>query len=359
MQKYISKLIKIDQFITLDDFIGTALYHPFYGYYMKNNPIQKDFTTSPKVSNAFGIIIASYFLEKILKTNYYGFKKIHFVEFGGGDGNLTFDIMNFLMSTEKLNNPNIDFIVKKIHLHLVEISEKLENIQRNKLIDFDVPKYFCDNPGVFFSAFENSFKRKSKELFVFYSNEFFDALPIKQYCFSDGNFYEIVVMEENKKFIMGRKIINKKIIQYMPTDAKEGDIIEIPMLGWPIISKITDFMKNNPSIFMMIDYGYTENKRMSTLQSIYKKKKQTDILKNIGNSDITHLVDFSFFKKIFENGEIDADIQTQREFLIKNGIESLINDQNRAGINRLIEENQMGDLFKVLTSDSCFHKKFN
>lgn len=145
----------------------------------------------------------------------------------------------------------------------------------------------------------------------------------------------------------------------MPTDAKEGDIIEIPMLGWPIISKITDFMKNNPSIFMMIDYGYTENKRMSTLQSIYKKKKQTDILKNIGNSDITHLVDFSFFKKIFENGEIDADIQTQREFLIKNGIESLINDQNRAGINRLIEENQMGDLFKVLTSDSCFHKKFN
>ena len=96
-----------------------------------------------------------------------------------------------------------------------------------------------------------------------------------------------------------------------------------------------------------------------TLQSV-KKHKKNNILKNIYDADITHLINFNFLKKKISALKLDSvNLTTQREFLIKMGIleRAEIISKNVPfskksdiyfRLDRLIGKKQMGDLFKVL-----------
>ena len=110
---------------------------------------------------------------------------------------------------------------------------------------------------------------------------------------------------------------------------------------------------------MLIDYGYTEEKMKNTLQAV-SNHKFANILEDIGNVDITHNINFNLFKKFTEQViGLGSNLTTQKKFLLKMGIkqraEILSKNQNflnKANIfyrlNRLIGENQMGNLFKVM-----------
>ena len=109
----------------------------------------------------------------------------------------------------------------------------------------------------------------------------------------------------------------------------------------------------------MIDYGFENKKMQNTLQSI-KDHKKNNVLKNVYDSDITHLINFNMYEEKIKNYKIDFVKQTtQREFLIKMGIlkraEILAKNVPFSKktdiylrIKRLIDVNQMGTLFKVL-----------
>ena len=76
---------------------------------------------------------------------------------------------------------------------------------------------------------------------------------------------------------------------------------------------------------MIIDYGYFDDKMKNTLKAI-SNKKYSNVVKNIGNSDITHNINFSLFKKIIKKmGGLNEYISTQRSFLIKMGIMQELN----------------------------------
>ena len=97
----------------------------------------------------------------------------------------------------------------------------------------------------------------------------------------------------------------------------------------------------------------------NTLQSI-SRHRYSNILKNIGDSDITHNISFSLFKKIIKNlNGLKNNLTTQKEFLIKMGIyeraEIISRNQSflkKADIfyrlKRLVDDKQMGKLFKVM-----------
>ena len=96
-----------------------------------------------------------------------------------------------------------------------------------------------------------------------------------------------------------------------------------------------------------------------TLQSVRKHKKNI-FLENIYKADITHLINFNFFKQKIINLEIDSvNLTTQREFLLKMGIleraeiiSKYMPFSKKSDIyfrlKRLIDKKQMGTLFKVL-----------
>jgi len=97
---------------------------------------------------------------------------------------------------------------------------------------------------------------------------------------------------------------------------------------------------------------------LDTVQSV-KNHKKTDILKNIYQSDITHLLNFNFYKKKFNKKLSKIKIISQRKFLINMGIlhRAEILSKNLTfhqktdlyyRVQRLTDSKQMGELFKVM-----------
>ena len=109
----------------------------------------------------------------------------------------------------------------------------------------------------------------------------------------------------------------------------------------------------------MIDYGYIDGKMKNTLQAV-SNHKIANILNNIGNTDITHNLNFNLFQNFVKQmGGLDINLTTQKKFLTKMGIkeraEIISKNKNflkKADIyyrlQRLIDQKQMGNLFKVM-----------
>ena len=125
------------------------------------------------------------------------------------------------------------------------------------------------------------------------------------------------------------------------------------------LKKICNIIKKDKGGLLLIDYGYTDKKMKNTLQAI-SKHKFANILSNIGNIDITHNISFYLFEKFVKqmNG-LNTNLTTQKDFLIKMGIkqraEIISKNQNFLKktdifyrLKRLIDEKQMGNLFKVM-----------
>ena len=137
------------------------------------------------------------------------------------------------------------------------------------------------------------------------------------------------------------------------------NILEISQSRERYFLKICKHIKNFGGAMLAIDYGYYKETLNFTLQSINNNKK-SNVLDNIGLQDITALVDF---KRLIEIAEIEGltvnIFSTQRDFLIKYGIykrfqkicsSSSKNEQMNleSGLNRIINKDDMGLLFKLL-----------
>ena len=110
---------------------------------------------------------------------------------------------------------------------------------------------------------------------------------------------------------------------------------------------------------MLIDYGYNEKKMKNTLKAV-SNHKIANILNDMGNIDITHNINFNLFKRFVEKmGGLKNNITSQRKFLLRMGIQHRaeiiskdLDFSKKADIyfrfKRLTDENQMGNLFKVM-----------
>ena len=337
--------------IPLDEFINLSLYDKKIGYYMKQNPFGKkgDFTTAPNISRLFSEMIAVWIVS--FWQNLGSPKSFNLVELGAGNG----EMMSILIESFK-NFPNF-FSACNIYIH--EKSPTLIKIQKKKLKGDNVK--WIDSI--------NSLKKKPS---IFVANEFFDAIPIKQFIKLNRNWFEIYVGKKNdsKPFFFNKKIDMKKFEKKIKFEISYNqNFIEYSKVGLDYLEKISKFIKRNKGGILIIDYGYFENQMKDTIQSV-SKQKYSNILENIGNCDITHNINFRLFKKIIKKiGGLKNEITTQKEFLIKLGIKQRaeIISKNlpfskKADIffrlKRLIDEKQMGEHFKVMIIKNE-NKKFN
>ena len=96
-----------------------------------------------------------------------------------------------------------------------------------------------------------------------------------------------------------------------------------------------------------------------TLQAI-KNHKYSNILENIGDSDITYNINFNLFKRFVDQfDDLNSIISNQKKFLTSMGIiqrAEIISENIPFSeksdlfyrIRRLIDKKQMGELFKVM-----------
>ncbi len=329
------------RYLALDDFIYNALYNLKNGFYMKKNPFgeEGDFITSPNISILFSEMLAIWtvaFWENLKCP-----KKINFVELGSGNGQMIHDMINTLK--------NFPDFFNSCNFYILEKSPHLKKIQKKKLKNFNV-------------KWINNLSNINNEHNIFIANEFFDALPIKQFFKIENKWLErFVILDKNKKrsfknIISSVKKIEKKLKFKI---SKNQDVIEYSPLGVEYIKKIAKKITVKKGGLLIIDYGYTGEKMKDTLKAI-RKHNITNVLDQIGNTDITYNLNFSVIKKIIKNLKLKCQgITTQRNFLINLGIEKRaeIISKNlpfskKADIyyrlNRLINKKQMGDLFKVM-----------
>ena len=335
------KFLNKSKYLPIDKFFQEILYNKKYGYYYTKQPFgfEGDFVTSPKISSLFSEMIAIW----IISTweNFGKPKKINIIELGPGDGSLIKVLINVFKRFPEFNS------AKKIYL--LEVSNFLKKIQKKNINSNEV-------------QWINNLDKIKKGPVIFFGNEFFDAIPIKQFKRKNKllleKYYSIqkdMTIKEN--FVIASKQ-DKKIINSYKT-LKKLKFIEFPKIGFSELKKFTKKILNLKGCILLIDYGYIKPNNRNTLQSVIKHTKNP-LLENLGKADISSLVNFSLLKEFFAKNKLKTKaIISQKDFLENMGINKRaeiiaknmrFNEQANLylRLKRLLNPNYMGRLFKVL-----------
>ena len=327
--------------LPLDQFIEFALYDKVNGYYMKKNPFGKegDFITAPNITRLFSEIIAIWVLTfwKSIGSP----RKFNLLELGAGNGEMMKVIIETLKNfPECFNNCNF------------QIHEKSEFLKKQQQFNLKSEKMtWIDNIKI-----NNLFPT------IYLANEFFDALPIKQFFKRKEGWVErFVNFKDEKNAEFKEQLIDiKNIEQNLKFEiSKDQEIIEYSPSSLEYLKDISNLIKNNDGGLLIIDYGYLNLKMKETLLAI-KNHKYSNILEDIGDSDITYNINFNLFKKfVGQFDDLNFIITNQKKFLTSMGIiqrAEIISENIPFSkksdlfyrIRRLIDEKQMGELFKVM-----------
>ena len=333
--------ISNNKYIPFDKYIDIALYHKKTGYYMKKNPFGKDgdFITAPNISILFSEMLAIWclaFWEHLGCP-----KKINIIELGAGNGEMMYQMIKVFERFNKFRESSNYFILEK--------SQFLKKIQKKKLNSHKI-------------TWLNSINKLKNGPNIFLANEFFDALPIKQFIKKNNKWYEKSIKKNNiNKFefvnvITNIKDLEKKIKINL---SKNQKIIEFSPLTYDYLNIISKKINIFQGGLLIVDYGYLKKKMKDSLQSVYKHNFN-NVLDNFGKSDITYNLNFFLLKKIVKKLNLKVvGLTSQRNFLTKLGIldraEILAKNlqfSKKADIyyriKRLIDRNFMGELFKVM-----------
>ena len=308
---------------------------------MKQNPFGEkgDFTTAPNVSRLFSEMIAVWIIS--FWQNLGSPKNFNLIELGAGNG----EMMKVLIESFQ-NFPSFATACK---IFIYEKSSTLIKIQKKKLKNNKI-------------NWSYDLSKLEKKPCIFIANEFFDSIAIKQFIKLENTWFErfVKIKDKDNAFFFDKKIDMKKLEKKIKYKISyKQNFIEYSEDGINYLRKISNIIKKNQGGILIIDYGYFENKMKNTLQAV-SNHKYSNILENIGNSDITHNISFNFFKKIVkEIGGLNQLITNQKKFLTKMGIRQRaeiisknLTFSKKADLfyrlKRLIDEKQMGDHFKVM-----------
>jgi len=347
----LNKYFPASKEIPIDKFFFNVLYSKRYGYYSKKVPFGKngDFITSPGISSLFSEMIALWivsFWEQSGKP-----KIFNVVELGPGSGQMFKILVKVFKKFPSFFN-STNFL-------LYEKSKILENLQRKNL----------NNEK---TEWIKNFSKIKKGPVIFLGNEFFDAIPIKQFKKVNNILYErYVKLEKNLKITTVFKKANlKSIIDLKEYNLLKGQyFIEFPKQGLTELNLIINAVKKLSGGLLLIDYGFLKQQSKDTLQSI-KNHKKNMIFNNVGNADITSLVNFNLLKSHLKKKKLKVNnIVTQKFFLEKMGIvnraeiaSQKMNFKEKSDLylrlQRLLNPKQMGELFKVISAFKL-NKKFS
>ena len=329
--------------ISIEKFITICLFDN-EGYYYTSKPLGKsgDFITSPEISQLFGEILGLY-----IYCLWHDKYRVNFnlIELGPGKGTLLADILRITKTLDSFHN--------YLNVHLIEKNKHLIDKQKQNLSLKNFEKINFQ--------WHDDFKNISKRPSIIFANEFFDCLPITQFIKKNNKLYEknINFNQKTNFFFYQYSLVNDEKTLVKLSKYKKSDLVELSESRENYFGKICDFIAKSSGSIIIIDYGYNELLKKPTLQSVFNHQP-SNLLDNLGKQDITSLVDFNSFINIAKNYNLKIDVLcSQKEFLLANGIQErkkiiidncpykqkkIIED----GYDRLVNENQMGSIFKFL-----------
>ena len=327
--------------LPVDKFFEQVLFDKKKGYYSTKFPFGKkgDFITAPGISYLFSEIIGIWIISTWHTMGKP--KKFNLVELGPGDGTLTKILIKTFKKFPEFN--------KTINFFLYEKSEILKKLQKKNIQKNNV-------------KWIKSFNKIDEGPIIFFGNEFFDSIPIKQFLREGNSLLEKYYSLDKKNNILSvyKKASFKENIEIKKFKSlKYLKFIEFPKLGFEILDKMVKKINKFNGGILFIDYGYLNPSNKSTIRSILKHKENA-LFENLGKADITYLVNFNLLREFFllKNLKVKS-IVTQKFFLEKMGIIERANILSKKmnfkqqsslflRLKRLLDVKLMGKLFKVI-----------
>ncbi|MBT0958172.1 SAM-dependent methyltransferase [Alphaproteobacteria bacterium KMM 3653] len=257
--------------MTVADYMTECLLHPEHGYYTSREPFGTagDFITAPEISQMFGEMIGLCFAQAWRDQ---GSPK-HFVlaELGPGRGTLLLDALRAGRA--------VPGFIEAAQIVLVEASERLREVQAQALSGHKV------------QWVEHLQALPEGPLFLI-ANEFFDALPIRQFQRETAGWSERMVGAEEGKLIfgLGPKTAMADLTDRL-ADTSEGQIIETCAQAPALMRLIAERITAQGGAALVIDYGDAPS-RGDTLQAM-RGHAYADPLAEPGRADLTAHVDFA------------------------------------------------------------------
>lgn len=319
---HLEALIRARGRIPFSEYMETVLYHPEYGYYSRSeNPIgpEGDFFTAPNVDPAMGQLLSTLFARMAVAID--GFR---LVEIGAGTG---------LLARHILETEPFPYVI-------VERSAAMRARQRQALEGLDVE--WRDTLPVAIRG-------------CVFSNEFFDALPVRRYVRRNRRVRELFVgeglveIEDDPEVAIELPMLREGAVADISLDARTWiqRIGESIAAGW----------------HLAIDYGYLARELFArtagTLMCYRDHRADENPYADIGLKDLTAHVNFSDL--IAGGAAVGLDVagfRSQREFLVDLGLLDLMEPLARASdaasvrrlqaLKNLLLPPMMGERFKVL-----------
>lgn len=207
--------------MTVHDYMQACLADPEHGYYRDGMPLGAagDFTTAPEISQVFGEMLGLWLADRWQAAG--APSRAHLVELGPGRGTLMDDALRAAAKA-------LPAFAAATSLHLVEISRSLRAVQAERLARAA-------------PAFHASFDEIPDDAPVFLvANEFFDALPVRQFVRRGTAWLERTVVHDGGTFAFaeGPPVVEPPLSRIQIDDAPDGAVVEACPAALDIAARI-------------------------------------------------------------------------------------------------------------------------
>lgn len=336
----VAALIAAQGPISVAEFMTLALHDREAGYYATRDPLGAagDFITAPEISQMFGELVGLWLAQV---WNEQGEpKNPRLVELGPGRGTLMSDALRALKLVPAFR--------ASLEVVLVEASGVLRKVQAETLRDCGVPLRWVD-------SFDSTFADRPMFLIA---NEFFDALPIRQYVKTERGWCERMVAVDRSgslTFVLAPAPLPHTRAPAGRDGAPLGGVYETAPAGEALCELIAHAVARGGGGALIIDYGYDSPGFGETLQAV-ASHKFADVLRDPGTSDLSAHVDFRALREAaVRGGAAVFGPAEQGKFLQSLGIAERAERLARTEpqkiahqLTRLTEPDQMGTLFKAM-----------
>jgi SAM-dependent MidA family methyltransferase len=257
--------------ITVERYMELALAHPDYGYYMNRDPFgaSGDFTTAPEISQMFGELIGLWAAE--VWTTMGSPSSIRLVELGPGRGTLMSDALRAARIVPQFR--------AALDVWLMETSPTLALMQHELLMDAGVAVSWAQN-----------LKEVPDGPAIVIGNEFLDALPVRQFMRTGGQWRERTVRLNDEGGLAFDVVAEPE--PYIRGNARDGEVLEVNPAGHRFMFELGGRLVKQGGAALLVDYGHAVTGLGDTLQAL-RAHRYVDPLAMPGESDLTAHVDFA------------------------------------------------------------------
>ncbi|MFK4812734.1 class I SAM-dependent methyltransferase [Devosia sp. ZW T5_3] len=324
-------------------YMGLCLTHPRQGYYKGADPLgaKGDFVTAPEISQMFGELVGFFFANIFQQMG--SPKAFTLLELGPGRGTLMADMLRVACRVEGFRDA--------LDLRLFETNPSLIAEQHARLEPYD-PKWI------------DGFDKVGDGPLLVVANEFFDALPIRQFVRGTEGWHERMVglVDGKRAFGLSPTPIPQSAMPDAIADAEPNAVFEVGLAAGEVTARLARTISAQGGVLLAIDYGYGTTQTGETLQGV-RRHAYDDVLASPGETDLSAHVDFEAVGNVAAKAGLAVHpLLGQGQFLTRLGINdrakalSAANPGSAADIasakGRLIAPDQMGELFKAFCAAS-------